>query len=355
MFFREELSEFVHFQDSVLPFHNVFGVNIMTKRLMAFLTFIVVLFILFFVFAFMMGNDAPPYRAWGNVDTRNVSLSFEIPGRIAQLDVDEGARVQKGEVLGVLDTRPMIIERNTAAALVKQAQSNLDLAREGFRKEDIEKGLAAVNAFAKKVDLAKITLKRVEGLQKTRSVSRQEYDTAKLNYEALQAELKSAQAQYAILKAGLRPDEIKAAQAKLEQAESRLALANYNLNIASKLIAPIDGLIRARLAEPGDMAAPGRTIFDLSIVTPKRLRVYVAEPQLRYVHVGDKAVVTTDTTKPMEAVVASVSDKAEFTPKTVQTQDLRTLLVYEVRLTVADPKNLLKLGQPITVDFNNEE
>lgn len=327
----------------------------MTKRLMGFLIFIAVLFGLFFIFATFMGNDAPPYRAWGNVDTRNVSLSFEIPGRIESLNVEEGTRVKKGDVLGILDTRPMLIESETAAALVKQAQANLKLALEGFRKEDITKGKAAVDALAKKVDLANITLHRINNLRKTKSVSRQEYDTAKLNYEALKAELASAKAQYTILKTGLRPEEIKAAEAKLDQAQSRLALANYNLEVASKLIAPINGLIRGRLAEPGDIAAPGRTIYDISIVTPKRLRVYVAEPQLRYVHVGDKATVTTDTTEPMEAIVASVSDKAEFTPKTVQTQDLRTLLVYEVRLTVADPKNLLKLGQPITVDFSNEE
>ncbi|MDG6896815.1 hypothetical protein A6A19_02075 [Actinobacillus delphinicola] len=327
----------------------------MTKKLLAFLIFIGVLICLFFICAYLFSSKTPPYRAWGNVDTRTVALSFQIPGRIQTLNVDEGTMVKKGEILGVLDPRPLILERNTAQELVKQAQANYDLAKEGFRKEDIEKGKAAVTALESKVALAKLTLKRMTDLYKRQSASEQNYDTAKYTYDGLVAELASAKAQYAILQGGLRPDQVKAAKAELAQAQSRLALANYNLNVGAKLIAPVDGLIRGRLAENGDMAAPNRIIYDISLITPKRLRVYVSEPQLRYVHPGDKATVLTDTTSPMTATVASVSDKAEFTPKTVQTQDLRTLLVYEVRLTLPDPDNLLKLGQPITVDFDDGE
>ncbi len=324
----------------------------MTKKLMGFLIFVAVLFGLFFVFAYFMGDNPPPYRAWGNVDNRTVALSFQAPGRIQTLYVEEGTMVKKGDVLGELDTRPMVLERDTAQALVQQAQANYDLAKEGFRKEDVEKGKAGVDALANKVELARLTYERISRLAKNNAVSRQTFDDAKLNYQALLAQLASAKAQYALLQSGLRPAEVESAKAQLAQAESRLALAEYNLNVASKLIAPIDGLVRARMAEPGDMAGPSRIIYDISIVSPKRLRVYVTETQLRYVHVGDEATVTTDTTHPMTATVASVSDKAEFTPKTVQTQDLRTLLVYEVRLNLPDPKNKLKLGQPITVDFD---
>ena len=115
----------------------------------------------------------------------------------------------------------------------------------------------------------------------------------------------------------------------------------------------MDGVVRTRLAEPGDMASPSRTVYQLSIVSPKWVRAYVTERQLGLVREGDPAVVLTDTTDPVPAVIAAVSDTAEFTPKTVQTEDLRTVLVYEVKLTLEDPDNRLRLGQPVTVRFGD--
>ena len=106
-----------------------------------------------------------------------------------------------------------------------------------------------------------------------------------------------------------------------------------------------------RMAEPGDMASAARTVYQISIMDPKWVRAYVSETQLKYVQEGAEALVTTDTTEPLKARVGHISSEAEFTPKTVATQDLRTVLVYEVRLNVEDPGNRLRLGQPVTVDF----
>ena len=99
------------------------------------------------------------------------------------------------------------------------------------------------------------------------------------------------------------------------------------------------------------MASPARTVYQLSIVSPKWIRVYVTERQLGIMKEGSRALVATDTTPPQEARVSWISSTAEFTPKTVQTAELRTALVYEVRLEAADPENRLRLGQPVTVDF----
>ena len=106
-----------------------------------------------------------------------------------------------------------------------------------------------------------------------------------------------------------------------------------------------------RLAEPGDMASPSRTIYQLSVADPKWIRAYLTERQLGLVKEGTLATVFTDTVGPVDGTVAFVSDTAEFTPKTVQTEDLRASLVYEVRITVRDPENRLRLGQPVTVEF----
>ena len=122
----------------------------------------------------------------------------------------------------------------------------------------------------------------------------------------------------------------------------------YQIETAAVLVSPVNGVVRTRMAEPGDMASAARTVYQISIMDPKWVRAYVSETQLKYVQEGAEALVTTD---PLKARVGHISSEAEFTPKTVATQDLRTVLVYEVRLNVEDPGNRLRLGQPVTVDF----
>ena len=121
--------------------------------------------------------------------------------------------------------------------------------------------------------------------------------------------------------------------------------------MASRIESPVDGVIRSRLLEPGDMASASKRVYEIAVTSPKWVRAYVTEMQLGFIKEGAPARITTDTTPAYEATVGYISPEAEFTPKTVQTQDLRTLLVYEVRLTLSDPENKLRLGQPVTVDF----
>jgi HlyD family secretion protein len=125
---------------------------------------------------------------------------------------------------------------------------------------------------------------------------------------------------------------------------------NHQLTEA-ELKAPIDAVVRARLLEPGDMASPQRPAFTLAITDPKWVRAYVAEPDLGRVRAGQDARVSTDS-QPGEAIagkVGYISSVAEFTPKTVQTEELRSSLVYEIRVMVDDPQDRLRLGMPATV------
>ena len=230
-------------------------------------------------------DKAPLTRAWGNVDTRQISLAFEASGRILKLGPQEGAPVKAGEIIGKLDTEALRIERDRAQAELERAEAQASLSREGYRAEDIEAQRAQTLALQSRLELARRTS------------------------------------------------------------------LDYQIEKASILKAPADGIIRTRLAEPGDMASPSRTIYQLSIVSPKWIRTYVTENQLGLVKEGAEALISTDTIGSLNARVSWISSTAEFTPKTVQTAELRTALVYEVRLEAADPENRLRLGQPVTVDF----
>ena len=289
-------------------------------------------------------NAAPANRAWGNVETRQTSLAFEASGRIAALHKEEGESVQAGELLGRLDDEALRISRRQAAAELKRLQAQAALAHEGTRQEDIDAARANEAAARAQLEYASATLKRQQDLVPAGAASRQMLDDARLAEHA-------APAQRAAAEKGPRAQEIAAADAAAEAAAASLAALDYQIHRGAVLTAPSAGIIRARLAEPGDMASPSRTIYQLSVADPKWIRAYLTERQLGLVKEGTLATVFTDTVGPVDGTVAFVSDTAEFTPKTVQTEDLRASLVYEVRITVRDPENRLRLGQPVTVEF----
>lgn len=296
-------------------------------------------------------TDAPLNRAWGNVETRQTSLAFEASGRIAELRLEEGERAEAGSVLGKLDTAALEIERRRAAAEVRQARAQAELAREGTRAEDIDAARANEAASRAEVLYAEATLRRQAELAPAGASSRQALDEARYALNAARESLTAASAQRAAAEAGLRPQEVESAEAALEAAEAALASLDYQIETASILKAPSSGIIRARLAEPGDMAGPSRTVYQLSVIDPKWIRIYVTERQLGLLREGSRARVFTDTMPPMEGQVAFISSTAEFTPKTVQTEALRANLVYEARIIVRDPENRLRLGQPVTAEL----
>ncbi len=264
-------------------------------------------------------REAPaPTVAWGSVDARRVSMAFETSGRIASLAFEEGDRVHPGDLMGTLDVTALTLQRDEARAAADAAAAQWRLAKDGYRAEEIQKQEASVKALLAQLASAKSTEARLKALLAKGAADRQSYDDAQYAAERLAGEV---------------------------------AVLEDRIERQSRLRAVSEGVVRARLMEPGDMVTTSTPVFEVAVTTPKWVRVWVSETQLGFVKEGAEALVTTDTTPPMTGVVGFVSPEAEFTPKTVQTQDLRTVLVYEVRLTVEDPENALKLGQPVTVDF----
>ena len=296
-------------------------------------------------------DDSPARRAWGNVETRQTSLAFEASGRIAKLFREEGEAVSAGDILGQLDTAALAISRRQAAAELKRLEAQADLAHEGTRQEDIDAARANESAAKAQLEFALATLKRQEDLVPIGAGSRQMLDDARRGAQAARESLVAATAQRIAAEKGPRAQEVAAADAAVEAAAAQLASLDYQIEMACVLTAPTSGVVRSRLAEPGDMAGPSRTVYQISVTDPKWIRAYLTERQLGIVREGARAVVGTDTTEPVEGVVSFIASTAEFTPKTVQTEELRSSLVYEVRITVRDPENRLRLGQPVTVDF----
>ncbi len=289
----------------------------------------------------------------GNVDIRQVSLAFNANERIASLSVNEGDHVKAGQILGLLDLRTAQARLAQADALVEVNAQALARLRAGSRPEEIAQAQANVAAAQADADLAHQQLLRLEQVRDataSKGISRQDLDDALSRDKITALRLQSARQSAAIVIKGPRKEDIAQSLGQFEAARAQRALIGREL-AESELRSPTDAVVRARLLEPGDMASPQRPVYTLAITQPKWVRAYLREADLARVRPGMAARVSTDSDPqhPMAGKVGYISSVAEFTPKTVETQELRTSLVYELRVLVDDPKDTLRLGMPATV------
>ena len=292
---------------------------------------------------------------YGNVDIRTVNLSFRVGGRVESLAVDEGDAIKAGQVLGELDHKPYEIALMQAKAGVSVAQAQYDLMLAGYRDEEIAQAAAAVKQAQAAYDYAQNFYNRQQGLWKSRTISANDLENARSSRDQAQATLKSAQDKLRQYRSGNREQDIAQAKASLEQAQAQLAQAELNLQ-DSTLIAPSDGTLLTRAVEPGTVLNEGGTVFTVSLTRPVWVRAYVDERNLDQAQPGRKVLLYTDgrPNKPYHGQIGFVSPTAEFTPKTVETPDLRTDLVYRLRIVVTDADDALRQGMPVTVQFGDE-
>ncbi|GAA4326893.1 HlyD family efflux transporter periplasmic adaptor subunit [Pigmentiphaga soli] len=304
---------------------------------------------------FLWGSrpDDGSLTLYGNVDIRQISLAFEGSDRVAQMRVEEGDRVQAGQVLAVLDTRTARLQLAQAAAQVAVLEQSLLALRNGSRPEEIRQASAEVAAARAEVERSRLQLDRLQQAAAStggQAVAGVELDNARAQMQVAQARLQAQRQAERLARVGPRREDIARAEAQLEAARAEQALLQHRIDLA-ELKAPQAAVVRARLLEPGDMASPQRPAYTLALTDPKWVRAYVDEPHLSRIRQGMAASVTTDSApgSPIAGRIGFISSVAEFTPKTVQTEDLRTDLVYEIRILVDDPDDTLRLGMPATV------
>ncbi|MEO6971303.1 MAG: efflux RND transporter periplasmic adaptor subunit [Chthoniobacterales bacterium] len=271
---------------------------------------------------------------YGNVDIRQVQLAFNDSERITELLVREGDRVQAGQKLAILDSRRF-------EASVASSEANVAAQRESVLKAEADMNVAQANLVN-----AELSFKRVQDLREKNVVSPQDLDNARAGFDVATATLAAAKQNIAVAKATLKADE-----AQLELAKRDLANA--------KLYAPSNGVIQNRLLESGDMASAQKPVFTLALDDPLWVRTYVSETDLGKIREGMKAEVKTDSfpNKRYDGWIGFISPTAEFTPKTVETAEVRTKLVYQVRVFMHNPEGELRLGMPavVTIPLNQTQ
>lgn len=249
--------------------------------------------------AYTEKKDINHITLYGNVDVRQVDIGFRVSGQVKQLLFEEGDKVSEGSLMCSMDDTPYDSQLKEALASAESVKANLEN--------------------------AKILLKRRLELIGIGAVSQEDLDNAAARRDQLISDL--------------------------EAAEANIAIAKDNLSY-TKAYAPTNGIILTRIREPGTVVNPADPVYTLSVSSPVWIRAYVSEPELGKVHYGMAAEVYTDTGRKYSGTVGFISPVAEFTPKTVESTQLRTDLVYRIRVYADNPDNQLVQGMPVTVKLN---
>lgn len=296
------------------------------------------------------------FKIYGTVDIRDASLAFNEQERVEAVLVEEGMRVTKGQFLAKLRTTKLEAAIRELKAQIAAQQATVAKLETGSRPQEIGQARAEVLAARTRVDNASRTVTRLKATSRSGASSIQNYDDANAQLKVEQAQLSASQKALDLLIEGPRKEDIAAARHQREALGASLDQLKIRLDDMT-LTAPADGIIQSRILEQGELAGPSKPAFILALCDPKWIRAYIPEPMLGKINLGMTAQVFTDTLpgQPLDGWVGFISPVAEFTPRAVATEDLRTQLVYETRVFVQDPKDILRLGTPVTVAINENQ
>ncbi len=297
--------------------------------------------------------DETAYEAstlYGNIEIRQASLAFTEQERITEVLVEEGQSVASGQVLARLSPQRLMSQISEVEAKIDAQKQTVNKLETGSRPQEIQQARAEVTAAKAQLQNARNTFNRIKRTSGVGATSEQSLDDARTQLEVTQAQLTAKQKALELAIEGPRKEDIAAAKETLKALNAALSLLKIRQQDLT-LTAPAAGIIQSRILEPGELAAPNRPVLILALIDPKWVRTYVPEPSLGQVWPDRKARIVSDAfpNEAFEGWVGFISPTAEFTPKSVETEDLRTQLVYEVRVFVKDPDNRLRLGMPITV------
>lgn len=290
-------------------------------------------------------------QASGTIEATTVDLTTKSPGTIKILAFQEGSAVKKQVLLAELTRSDLVAQQARDALAVQAAQANLDDLQSGSRVQEIKVAQANYNIAQVNLEQAILDSARADQLYQGGALSQQAWEQARLNGQLKQNQLDAAEANLELLQAGTRPAKITAAAAEVERTQAVLQ-ATQSLLDDLKLYSPMDGTVLTRNYEPGEYVAAGVALATIADLDHLWVKVYIPTDDLPSVQLGQQVAFTVsgDTTQ-YTGTVSHIATKGEFTPKTIQTKQERTNVVYEVKIEIDNVSGALKPGMPADVVF----
>lgn len=270
--------------------------------------------------------------AFGNFEAAETVVSAESSGRLIDYRAREGERLAAGEIVAIVDTTQLVLQRGAlqaqraaAASRIQNVRAQLDVLEERERIADREQS-------------------RFENLVSRDAAPRRQLDEASDQLRLLQREAQTVRSQVTTIRS--------------EMASVDAQIAQINEQITRSIIRnPVDGVVLTSFVEPHELAAPGRALYEIADLDTLFLRAYVSGGQLPDVRLGERVEVLVDDTggeiRTLPGTVSWIASEAEFTPKLIQTREDRVDLVYAVRVRVPNEDGRLKIGMPGEVRFIN--
>ena len=324
---------------------------------------IIVFMILFigagvFVYLGQKKNNQHELFFSGTIETTDANLSFQISGRVAAVNVQEGQSVTQNQVIAELDRAEFQARHDQAKANLNRAQKTKEQLQTALKiskntlPSEVTRASAVVKSAKDTLQDAEKNYKRFAELFRKGVVTEKERDTVKLIYDVARSRLAEAQSSLNMAEGNLSriesaAQDIATSNAQIDLAQAALAQAEIQLDY-TRLKSPLDGVVISRNIEPGETVNPGREVITISDLSRVDLKIFVDETQIGKVKPGQKAEIKVDTfpDKVFEGFVSFISPEGEFTPKIIQTKKERVKLVYLVKISITNPARELKAGMP---------
>lgn len=324
----------------------------MNKRIVAAALLLVVAAVAAYWFFAPRGERSNGLKVSGNVELTEVQVSFKVPGRLKARLVDEGAMVQRGQVVALLEDEDLRHSAEQASGQEAAAAAAYEELKNGARSEEIAQAEALVEQAAAQAQKLRDDYRRQAALFEKEVISRRDFEAARAADIASRAALAERKEALKLLRKGARREQVEQGAAHLKQAQAVLSEARDRLTYAT-LVAPLSGVVLAKGVEPGEQVAPGTPVITIGDLENTWLKAYIPETELGRVRLGQTARVTTDSYpgRVFDGKITFISSEAEFTPKNVQTEKERVKLVYRIKITVPNPRMELKPGMPADAEI----
>ncbi len=271
-------------------------------------------------------SEGNQYDATGNFEADEIIVSSEASGKILKFNLDEGRTLKKGEVVGYVDTLQLHLRKRQLQSSIKAVLA---------RQPDASSQLATVQ---EQIATAKKEKERFENLLKDDAATQKQVDDLNAHLALLQKQHNALQSSLATTTQSVRSEAVPLS-VQVEQIEDLIQ--------KSIITNPIDGTVLVKYAEQSEVTGPGKALYKIADLSSIILRAYISGPQLSSVKLGQKVDVLVDDVendhKKYEGEIIWIADKAEFTPKTIQTKEERTNLVYAIKIKVKND-GYLKIG-----------